>query len=552
MTMTSIAKNTLGFVLFVHLSFSVNAQQENNVILKAMQDELQRSMTRLEYDNHQKPFYISYSVYDTRVFSVYGSLGGVFGSRNLQTRDKGIRILVGDYEFNDESLDNNQSSEGSAYEIPMPVEDDYYGIRRSLWTSTDAVYKGAAQKFKKNQETLKEKTKPLSEIPHRTFAKVPSHRTIEEIPEYSVNKTKWEEYCRDLSSYFTEIPSLESSNVMITFTRTVRYFVDSEGIVAVTPETTAAFRCGGQVKTKDQTLKSASVVKYALTLDELPSFPELQKEVKSTVEKLKSASDTKSLEEEYVGPVLFTDEAVLAAFTQTVFTLNATNSLQGQEGYEGETASSIDNKVGKNYLDPAITIKATPTLKSFRGKALVGSFTMDGEGVKPPAELLLVEKGILKNLMNDRTLSKPGQTANGFNDGPGVLQISIEGGSSLIDLKQKLIAKAKADGLPFALMIKGTGAPNGQGTFYKIDTKTGAEELISPCRYKSIQPKELKRISGTTNQLMHAVQIGRSNLISAIIPEAVLVEEVTLNPYKTPSAKDDIEYVSSPLKTSLK
>jgi hypothetical protein len=550
--MTTSLKKILYSTFALLITFTVSAQEENNVILKAMLDEMQRSMTTLEYANHQKPFYISYSVYDSKVFSVYGSLGAVFGSRDFKTRDKGIRILVGDYEFNDESLDNNQSSEGSAHEIPMPLDDDYFGIRRSLWTSTDEVYKGAAQKFKKNQETLKEKNKPLAEVPHRTFAKMQPHRTIEPIPEYDIDSKKWEQYCRELSLHFADVESLEASNVMVTFTRTIRYFVDSEGTIAITPETVAVLRCNGQVKSKQNTPLSINITKYALTLDGLPSFADLEKEVKSSVSKLTFAPETKALDDEYTGPVLFVDEAVLAVFTPTVFSLNASNAIQGQENYEGESSSNVESKLGKNFIDPSISIKAMPALKSYEGKPVVGSFTMDGEGVRPAPEVILVDKGTLKNLMNDRTLTKPGQVANGFNDGPGVIQISIEGGKALGELKQKLIAKAKAEGLTFAMIIKGNGSSNGQSLFYKVDLETGAEELISPSRFKGLQSKELKRISGTSTQTMHYVELGRGNLISAIIPQAVLIEEATVNPFKTPFNKDDVEYVTSPLKTSLK
>lgn len=540
-----IMKNVvLSFLAIVIVNNSLFAQEES-VVLRAMKDELARSTNELKYENHDKPFYISYLIDDASVFSVYSSLGGLFGSRDFKTRDKNVRILVGDYEFNDESLDNNQFSEPSANEIEMPLEDDYYGIRRSLWTTTDNVYKGAAQKFKKNQATLKEKNKPLSEIPHRTFAKMPAHQTHLPIPTYSIDRMKWEGYCKELSSYFKEVRGLESSSVFVTFTRTIRYFANTEGTTAIIPESIAAFHCNAQVKSKSGSAVNAQVTRYATTLQGLPSFAELQKEVRDMVEKL-NASDAKSLDEDYSGPILFIGEPVTTVFASTVFSMNATNTLPGPEGYT-DTGSPVENKVGKNYVDASITIKATPSLKSFQGKPTIGSFVMDAEGVKPADETILIEKGILKNLMNDRSLLKPDQVANGFNDGPGVIQISLDNGVALNSLKEKLIATAKAEGLEYALIVRGKASPMGQTEIFKVDVTTGKEEPLSPGRLKPIQPKDLRRLSGTTTQALHYVPLSRNNLISVIAPEAVLVEEAEVAPFKSSFYQDEVEYVSSPL-----
>lgn len=545
-------KKIIAIAISTLLLPAVAFSQEDNVVLRAMKDELVRSTNELKYENHDKPFYISYTIDDASIFSVYSSLGGLFGSRDLKTRDKNVRILVGDYEFNDESLDNNTFSDPSALDIEMPLEDDYYGIRRALWTSTDNVYKGAAQKFKKHQATLKEKNKPLAELPHRTFAKIPPHQTHLNIPQYNIDRKKWEDYCKELSSYFKEIEALEASSVFVTFTRTVRYFVNTEGTTAIIPETLAAFHCNAQVKGSDGSAINAQATRYARTLDELPSFPELQKEVRDIVNKLKNSTQTKPLEDEYTGPVLFIGEPVVNVFASTVFSLNASNALQGQDSYSSEGGLGAENKVGKSYVDASITVKATPGLKTFQGKPVIGNIVMDAEGVKPPEEVILIEKGILKTLMNDRSLLKGDQVANGFNDGPGVVQIGIDNGIPVAELKEKLIATAKAEGLDYALIVRGKASPMGQTEIYKVDVATGNEEQLSPARLKQIQPKDLRRLTATSTQALQYLPLSRNNIVSAIVPEAVLIEEAEVAPFKNSFQKDDIEYVTSPLKGSSK
>src|SRR6185436_4396024 len=164
-------KNSLILTSLVFLA-GVAIAQEVPIILKAMIDEQQRSMKELRLEGHEAPFYISYDVNDLKTYYFSASSGALLQSGSRALRSKNTRILVGGYEFNDESLDNDIYTNPKPNEIPMPLEDDYIGIRRSLWVTTDAIYRSAAQHFKENQNTLKEKGKELKDLPHRTFAKV--------------------------------------------------------------------------------------------------------------------------------------------------------------------------------------------------------------------------------------------------------------------------------------------------------------------------------------------------------------------------------------------
>lgn len=116
-------------------------------------------------------------------------------------------------------------------------------------------------------------------------------------------------------------------------------------------------------------------------------------------------------------------------------------------------------------------------------------------------------------------------------------------------LKKKLIAAAKAEGLDFALIVKGKSSPMGQPEIIKVNLTDGSEIQVSPGRIKNLQPKDLKRITGTSTLTMHYMPIGRGKVISTIVPEAVLIQEAEVTPFKNPYLKDDIEYITSPLKS---
>jgi len=122
------------------LNIAAVAQDKMPVIQQAMRDEMERNMKELKADGFDKPFFINYTLLDETSWQMNATLGALVSSLESKNRAAlSIRLLVGDYEFNDESLDNNLYSQPQANEMNLPLDDDYLGIRRSLWISTDNV-----------------------------------------------------------------------------------------------------------------------------------------------------------------------------------------------------------------------------------------------------------------------------------------------------------------------------------------------------------------------------------------------------------------------------
>lgn len=530
------------------------AQDSGTVILKAMTDEMKRSMTEIKYDGHDKPFFISYGINDIRNFSVYATLGAIVQSGEFKTRDKSVRVLVGDYEFNDESLDNNLFSEPAANEIQLPLEDDYFGIRRALWTTTDAVYKGAAQKYKKHQSTLKEQHKTLNGLPHRTFAKVPLINFLKPAAPYSLDKSKWEHYCKQISGVFKSYPDIESSDVMMNISYGNQYFVNSEGTVIEKPYNVAVIQCRARIKSENGEPVFENLAHYAYTPDDLPTSEQLKGEAKSLAEKLIALRNSTALEEAYSGPVLFMGSSVAQVFATALFSfresLVASNAIISTTDFRTEAGTSLDLRMGKTIIDPAITIKARPKLKNFKGLPLLGSYDVDDEGVVPADTLMLIDKGVLKNLLNDRSLTKPGHVANGHSSGPAVIEVLCDKNPKAQTLKDALIASAKKSELDFAIIVRDHAAfGDGVAEVWKVNLETGKEELLRSAQVGNVSLKNLKRIVGTAReQRAYTVETGEGNLSSFIVPDALLLDDVDIIPLKLPYVEHEEIYVQSPLK----
>src|SRR5688572_22709665 len=252
---------------------SIHAQEQSeDTILKAMQDELSRNMNELKLPDYEKPFFIMYNIQDQKSYSISATLGSIVRSTEKSFRFKtNTRVLVGDYAFNDESLEDNLTSAPTALEIHLPVDNDYMGIRRSLWSSTDKVYRDAARHFQRHQQTLKETGKPLTEIPHRSFAKGVPVKLVTGLAPYSFDKSGWEEKLKRLSTLFLKHPNIESSTIIMQFSEGYKYVVNSEGVIAKIPFRETSFMCLGHVKNATGEFVLDQISHFATLPDQLPS-----------------------------------------------------------------------------------------------------------------------------------------------------------------------------------------------------------------------------------------------------------------------------------------
>ncbi len=538
---------------------SLAQEKSDDVILKAMQDELTRNMKELKLPDYDKPFFIMYSIQDQKSYTITATLGSIVRSNEKPFRFKSnTRVLVGDYAFNDESLEDNLTSAPTALEINLPIDDDYMGIRRSLWSSTDKVYRDAARHFQRHQQTLKESGKALSDIPHRSFAKGTPVKLISSLTPYSFDKSQWEQKLKNLSGLFLKHPSIQNSTVILQFTEGYKYMVNSEGVVAKIPFRETSFMSLGQLKNVQGEFAWDQISHNTFLPDELPTEAELKNEIEKMIGDIENQLRTPKFEDEYSGPVLLIGEVVADIFSNVLFNgpenIVASNSIPRLTGFQYQAEPLMDGKIGKSIFHESLTIKAKPKLKSYNGTSLSASFELDDEGIVPADELIVVENGVLKNLLNDRTITNSTQTANGFSASPGVLEVISSQKSSEKELKEKLIAKAKAEGLEYTFIIRNSPALMGMMNVYKVSLKDGKEELVRNAAYEEINFKTLKRILAASDKYV-AYNLNapdfqnlnpRGGAGSYIVPEAILLEELEIKSVQLPILKEE-EYVANPL-----
>jgi len=97
------------FLLFVSSALPLRAQKLSDAAIstidRAMGDELMRSKNQLRLSGLIDPFYISYTATDNHRIDIVASFGALTRSQEVHQRQLNLRLLVNNYQLNDENFD---------------------------------------------------------------------------------------------------------------------------------------------------------------------------------------------------------------------------------------------------------------------------------------------------------------------------------------------------------------------------------------------------------------------------------------------------------------
>lgn len=538
---------TLAF-LAVLLSSNSFGQEELNTIERAMKDELSRSMSELKSDNYDDPFFIRYRIRDNDDIQIFATLGSIQQSLKQPYRTKEVRVMVGDYDFNDESLDDNSLENGPPsfgyMDFSVPLGDDYYGIRRSLWITTDAIYKQAGKIYKDHLQRLVEEGKSAEEMDHRSFAKVEKSEYVEPIQKRSFTVSELEDFAKRASAFFLDYDQLFASSVRVSSSINTVYMMNSEGTRYRACTQTTALTLSAALSSENKGLSYERYTYQLLPGQQLPSLEEVKVKIAGLISQMKMKDRAQSFEDSYYGPVLFRGSKVPELFNDYLINQLYASTELGQADYYGYGFTGLEEKINKRIISKTLSVQLHTRMEEWNGVPLRGSYKMDEEGVMAPDTLLLVENGFLRNLMSTRTLLREGQMANGTGSGPGVVMISAKKTLSEDELKARLIEIARENEQEYAVIITGKlGSERYEVDILKVDVITGQETLMTGASLAKFEYNDLIRVAGVST----GQSLTELDGASYIAPDAILIEDIGIRKaYNRMKMKEPV--VESPLK----
>jgi TldD protein len=507
------------------LAGAAPAPVQDDALLRAMRAEVDRARD-LRLVSLEPPYYIEYSVHDSRMLTFAATLGALTGVREEHGRLPRIRVRVGDYKFDNGNYIYSDSLVATRYALgPLPIDSHELALRQYFWLATDVAYKSALQAIARKQAALRNLT-VTDQVPD--FAKATATTLVVPASQQAVNQEVWKTRVRSLSALFAAYPQVFGSSAEFQSNQGTFYFVNSEGTTVRVPENSASFQVRATALAPDGMLLRDATSIMAHDLGKLPAEPELRRATETVAENL-TALARAPVGESYTGPVMF-EPLAAAQLLGDLFGRNLGQRRRpvSEPGRALSFAESeFEGRVGSRILPEWMDIVDDPAAKEWNGRPLFGDYLVDLEGVAP-APLAIVEKGMLRNMLATRQPVKGREESNGrarlFSsfgaNAPafGNLIVRATGTSTLAELKQKLIDLCRQGNKPYGLLIRKMDFPStassseyqliaarmaqegGAGRMVSLPLLVyrvyadGREELLRGLRFKGTSTRSLRDI----------------------------------------------------------
>jgi hypothetical protein len=440
------------------------AFSQDDIVTKAMRDELARSMKKLQLENLEKPYFISYSVYDTDSASAAASFGSLNGRADEQrSRFARIQVRIGDYKFDNRnffavSFGGSGVSRGFGGLTSLPLDDNYDEIRRQLWLATDAGYKKALEDISKKRALLANRNRS-EVIPD--FSKEPAVTVSDVLPRADINIPEIEKLVRDLSAVFKQSPDISTSSVSLRISNQFVRYVNSEGASSTIrqPEIQLAISTSSQAA--DGQPLAAGFAYRTRSMSDLPSRAEIIEKIRlrsKQIAELRAAP----LPDRYAGPVLFEGEAAPEIVYRTFMPhiLATPETLVDNPQYRSMVARDSENlveKIGLRVLPEFLSLVDDPEASSFGSMRLLGAYKVDDEGLRS-RRVPVVQDGLLMNLLTGRApVLGISQSSGSFHNGgvtPSNVVITSSKSLSLDELRAELLRRSKLRGKDYAIIVR--------------------------------------------------------------------------------------------------
>ncbi len=466
------------FVLVCSISMVARAADANagDVVLRAMREEMDRSKAKLKLDNVAAPYYIEYRV--TEIDQMEAA--AVFGALRAQQRDHGrllrVVVRVGDYK------QDSFYGTGEGTVDLVASDDDVFAIRQRIWLATDRAYKSATESLSAKQAALKQLK---VDVPVDDFAKAAPVEDIGPLARFSTNDfSPWIRLVEEASGEYRSDPEIESFDSSLRFMVENRYFVNSEGTVSRSGSTHYVISVSGSTQAADGMLLQRSHADQGNDLKELPTRAEFLKTTDTLRDSLKLLRDAPVADEEYRGPVLFSNDAAATVVSDLV-----EPNVLGRKPKLGENARTTglwSSSYKSRVLPEFINVVDDPTIATIAGQPLFGKYTLDDEGVQAQ-RVSLIEKGQLVSYLIGRQPIRDFPASNGHGragaagtPGPHPGNLILESTDPQPDagLKERLIELCKKRDLPYGLYVATMGPRFEPRLLYRVWTKDGHEELV--------------------------------------------------------------------------
>jgi predicted Zn-dependent protease len=378
-------------------------------ILAAMKAELTREQQLLVLPGMQRPYFMQYRLEDLHTYEAVANYGALARETENHERFVRVEVRVGDY------TSDSSSARGDGTLALAPADNDSDALRFALWTATDEAYKSALRAYAAKQAALKQYQTPPTA---NDFSPAKPITRIEPLLSLDIDRADWKHRLIEASGLYATAPEARSfaadvqySSANVIAVVVNRYTVNTDGTMlrhgyagyqdsidvgGQAPDGMQLGRDNGSVATTAAALESWASLRQR-TLNDLESYNELRHAPVVAAE-------------DYHGPVLFSGDAASDVIGR-LFVPNV-EADRPDMGTTARTQGAYQSSFQSAVLPSFLSVVDDPTLHSFDGHALLGSYAVDDEGV-PVAPITVVKNGELVNFLIGREPVKDFPASNG-------------------------------------------------------------------------------------------------------------------------------------------
>ncbi|MFZ0519549.1 MAG: metallopeptidase TldD-related protein [Candidatus Acidiferrales bacterium] len=464
--------------------------QENSAdpILKAMREELNRSKSQLKMENVAAPYYIEYRVSDVDQYDAEAAFGALRQEQRVHARSLRVVVRVGDYK------QDSYYGPGTGVVSFAPLDNDSIALRRELWIATDRAYKSASEALASKKALLSQYT---ADQPFEDFARAPALQMIAPLVRLDFRPEPWKEAIEKATDLYRSDAKIESLDALLRFRAVNQYFVNTEGTSTRQGYTVYSLNLSAQTQADDGMELGRSPYYVASTAGELPSQEKLLTDAAKMLQTLKTLREAPMVEEDYRGPVLFSNDAA-SDILDAMIGENVLG-IRPKPGASARTVGEFSSNYKGRVLPAFLSVVDDPTMKTFQGKTLVGSYAIDEEGVRV-APLAVIKDGMLVDYLLGREPIRDfsdsnghGRAAPGQAPSPsiGILMLQAKESSSPDDLKKKLIEMCKQENKPYGYYAE-TLVGNNPRLLYRVYVNDGHEEMVRGAVFDELDTRTLR------------------------------------------------------------
>lgn len=472
------------------------AEASKDPILVAMKAELDRTKSKLVLQGMQRPYFIEYRLEDIDQFEASANFGALVNTARSKQKAIRVTVRIGDYKS------DSSNPRGDGVVQIAPEDGDTAALRNVLWYATDDAYKNALRTYAAKQAQLKRfQTPPTA----NDFTPAKAIIRVDPLVKLSIDQDDWTKRIVEASGVFNTDERVKSFASDIQFSSATvhglainRYTVNSEGTQMRTGYTVYTAGVSVAAQAGDGMRLSRDNGTTATVASEMESAKAFHERV---VHDLQSLRDLKSAplvsEDDYHGPVLFSGDAAGDIFNR-LFVPNV-EADKPEAGTTARTQGAYTSSYHARVLPEFLNVIDEPTLKTFSGKHLPGSYDVDDEGV-PAQTVEVVSKGTLTHYLINRAPVKDVPESNGHGRAAlaqrsqsrsGVLLVKPEKATPAAQLEKKLLSMAKDQKRDYVFEAETLGGELVPRVLYRV-YRDGHKELVRGAVFDELDQRAMR------------------------------------------------------------